>query len=191
MGAYPSAVAQNQGRQPDPYETVGNALKLKQALVMAPLQQQEAQQQVQGGALDLQVKQQQLKDQQAMTEAYKRWDGKDPGDLAKLVTANGGSANARTGIEQHYLGIRKTYSDIAKTDAETGSKNLDIIKQKNDNALGAINAAESVPDEQLGQHLAETVQQLQQSGMLDQQHAQAGAALAQAIQSGQIDPKTA
>lgn len=177
--------------QPNALEQYARLVQLQQQQKMMPGQLQQQQQQIQAGQQENQQRAQALKDQTAMTAAYKTWDGKNPDDLAKLVSDNGGSATARTNIEQHYLGLKKTYSDIAKTDAETGKNNLDILKQKNDNTLGAITAAESVPDEQLGAHLAQTVQQLTQQQMLDPEHAQMGQALVQGLQSGQMQPADA
>lgn len=177
--------------QPNALDQYARIMQMKQQAALMPGQLQQQQQQIQATGLENQQKQQAIKDQQAMTQAYQKWDGKDPKQLAQMVTDNGGSANARTTVEQHFLGIQKSYSDIAKTDSETGQNNLNILKTKNDTVLGAINAASSVPDDQLGAHLAQTVQGLQQQGMLDPQHAQAASQLIQGMQGGQIDPATA
>jgi hypothetical protein len=98
----------------------------------------------------------------------KNWDGKDYDALAKGVLQNGGSGNAAVGIQQHALQIKETASKIAQQDAETGSKNLDTVIQKHDQILGALDAAKNVPDAQLGAHVMQTVQQLQQNGMLSE-----------------------
>lgn len=185
------ALSIRQPEQPSALDQYARIMAVKQQQALMPGQLQQQQQQIQATGLENQQRAQGLKDQQAMTQAYQKWDGKDPKQLAQMVADSGGSANARTTVEQHFLGIQKAYSDIAKADSETGQNNLNILKQKNDTVLGAINAASSVPDDQLGPRLAQTVQGLQQQGMLDQQHAQAAGQLIQGLQGGQIDPATA
>lgn len=58
---------------PDVLGNLGRILQIKQMQQIAPLQQQEAQQSVQSGALDIQQKQIALKDQQAMQKAMQEW----------------------------------------------------------------------------------------------------------------------
>lgn len=165
---------------PDPLDTISRLSALRNAGQQYQMQQ-----------VELEQKRQAKKDLDATTAAYKAWDGKDPSALADLVIKNGGSANARIGIEKGMLALREQYSVIAKNDAETGASNLKTLKDKNDLALGAIDAAKQVPDEQLADHLGATIQSLTQNGTLDQQHAQAGVQLVQAVKSGQMDAKTA
>jgi hypothetical protein len=117
-------------------------------------------QQIQSGQLELQQKQQALKDQHAQTQAFLNWDGKDPSDLVKGVLKSGGSASAATAVQQHFLQLKDTASQIAQRDSQTGETNLKTIIEKHNQFLGAINAAEQVPDEQLHDHLANTVNQL-------------------------------
>lgn len=145
----------------------------KVASLQGMLQQRQSQ------TLQLQQQQQALKDQQATTAAMKSWDGKSYDDLSQSVLKNGGSANAALTIAQHGQQIKKTASDIAKDDAETGKTNLATTIEKNNQVLGAIDAAKGVPDDQLGQHLTQTAQNLVQQGLLDPQHAQAVQQLAQ------------
>ena len=157
-----------------PGDELGKMIQMKSMLQSQQMQQGQ-----------LQLQQQQIKDQQAMTAAMKTWDGKDYDALSKSVLQNGGSANAATQIQQHGLTIKKTVSDIAKQDAEAGSKNLDtfIGKQK---AIGdALQGIESVPDEQLHDMAVQKVQSLMQGGILDPQ---TGQKALQGIQSTQ-DPK--
>jgi hypothetical protein len=117
-------------------------------------------QQVQAGQLELQQKQQALKDQHAQTQAFLDWDGKDPFDLAKGVLKSGGSASAATAVQQHFLQVRDTASQIAQRDSQTGETNLKTIIEKHNQFLGAINAAEQVPDEQLHDHVATAIHTL-------------------------------
>ena len=64
--------------QPDVLGNLARIQQIKQAQAMAPLQQQEAQQAVQSGALDIQKKQIAVKDEQAMQAAMQEW-GKPKG----------------------------------------------------------------------------------------------------------------
>ena len=61
-------------------------MQLKNEQAMQPLQQQAAQQSVQAGAIDLQKKQQELKDQQAMSMAMQQW-GKPAGGQSDAQSA--------------------------------------------------------------------------------------------------------
>lgn len=173
-------------QQQNPLGTLAQLMQLKQQQALMPGQLQQQQQTIQSTALDVQQKQQDQKDRQAVTTAYQQWDGKNPDDLGPLVTKNGGSGTARIGVQKAYLALKEQYSTIAKNDAETGSKNIETLKNKNDMALGALKTMDDIPDEQLGQHLSTTVQGLAQQGTLDPQHAQQGLALAQAVQNGQV-----
>lgn len=164
MGAFPSAVMQNQGRQPDPYEAIGNALKLKQAMQVAPLQQQQAQQALQSGALDLQMKQQQVQDQQAATNAMKQWDGKDFNQLPSLILKNGGSASIVTAT-------RKSLLDYQTGLTKLSTDQLANEKVKNDYFAQAIDNVKKLPAEQ--------------------QPAAFEAAKADAVQRGHLDPQQA
>lgn len=145
------------------------------------------QQQLQQGQIQTQMLQQQQHDQQAMTSAMQQWDGKDMNDLPKLIIKNGGSAQAVFGARKQLLDQQKMYSDIAASDATTGSKNLETLKGKNDLVAGKIGALASMPDEQLPGAIASTAQELAQTAgpdgkpLMDPQHAQA---LQQLSQSG-------
>jgi hypothetical protein len=107
----------------------------------------------------LQIQQQQIADQQATTAALRAVDPTDPkykdnplqyyADVQQNVLKNNGSANAALAVQQHGLTVQKTVSDIAKQDAETGSKKLEtyITQHK---ALGdQIEGLLNLPDEQL------------------------------------------
>ncbi len=132
---------------------------------VAQLKQQtaEEQQATQAAQLENQQRQQAIKDQAATTKAFLGWDHKDPNDLATAVVQNGGSASAAQAIQQHYLGLRKTASDIAKQDAETGSTVLNTKIAQHNQSLGKLAALDDVPDEQLSAHLTQTAQEMAQS----------------------------
>jgi len=80
-------------QQPD---VLGQVAKIQQ---LRNLQQQQ-----QVGQLEIQQRQQALKDQSAMTKAYSTWNPNDGFDaLAHSVLENGGSANAANAVQQHGL----------------------------------------------------------------------------------------
>lgn len=157
----------------------GNQQAMEQRAALAPLQQQEAQQSVQAGGLDIQQKQQQLKNSQALTAAYQKWDGKNLDDLSHLALENGASGEAVQSIQQHALDVKSKYSQMAANDATTGAKNLETQQKKNDGISGALSALSSVPDDQLPQAISDTAARLVQEGLLDPQHGQTAAQLAQ------------
>lgn len=134
---------------------------------------------------DIQIRDQQIKDSQAMTAAMKDWDGKDYDALSKSVLQNGGSANAAASIQQHGLTIKKTISDIASTDATTGSKDLETFIGKHKAVGDTLEAGKDVPDDQLHQWALGAIDQLAKGGILEPQQAQQ---FAQGVQSVQ-DPK--
>lgn len=165
--------------QENPISQIGQLLQLKNALAMAPLQRQEAQQQVQAGQLENQQRQMQVNDQQAMTKAMQSWDGKNLNDLAPLVIKNGGSAQAVMGLKSKALEMQQTYSKIAADDAATGQKNIETRMKKNDMIGGAFSTVLQAPDDQLPQTIISTAQNLAQQGLLDPQHVQMAQQIAQ------------
>jgi hypothetical protein len=160
-------------QQPDPMGDVSKLMALKSMMTQQASQQQE-----------LQIRQQQIKDQQATTAAMKDWDGKDYDALSKSVLQNGGSATAASAIQQHGLTIKKTVSDIAKQDSETGSKNLETFIGKHKAIGDTLEGIEQVPDNQIHAVAAQKVGELANAGILDPQTAQKAM---QGIQSTQ-DP---
>jgi hypothetical protein len=137
-------------------------------------------QQKKQAALQNEQTQRGLADQDATTDAFLKWNHKDPNELAAAVVKNGGSATAAQAIQQHFLGLRKTASDIAKQDAETGSKQLETrISQYNQDA-GRLSALDSVPDEEFNQHLLSEGQKLAASQ--DPQEQQSGQHIMQLAQ---------
>jgi len=133
---------------------------------MAQLQQQTqlTEQATQAQKLENQKQQMQLSDAQAMTKAMQAWDGSDPDALPELMKKNGISGPGYMQAQQSLLD-RKT--KVAQLDKDQ----LDNLTKHHDAALGAIDAAKQVPDEQLPQHITDTVQQLQTAGHLTQAEA--------------------
>lgn len=169
-------------KQPEsPLSNLSDLLHAKaqqQGLQTGQLQQQALQQ-------EIAQRDQQAKDLQATTAAARNWDGKDYDALSKSILKNGGSANAAMSIQQHGLTIKKTVSDIAATDATTGSKNLETFIGKHKAIGDALEGIEKVPDDQLHQAAAAKINELAQGGILDQA---TGQQLLQGVQSIQ-DPK--
>jgi hypothetical protein len=166
----------------NPLEQYGQALQLKNLMQNAPLQTQAMQQQVQAGALDVQQKQQALKDQQAMTAGMQQWDGKDYNDLPALVLKSGGSATAVFGLKQkineqllQQSTTLKNNGDAALAQATAAQKKGDLIT----GALAPLVDPKQTPDAQLPQALQASVQDLTQRGLLDPQHAAAATQLLQ------------
>lgn len=161
-------------QEPGPLDNVSKLMALRSMMT----NQQSAQQ-------ELQIRAQQVKDQQATTAAMKSWDGKDYDALAKSVLDNGGSATAAQGVQQHGLTVQKTVSDIAAQDATTGSKNLETFIGRHKAIGDALEGIESVPDDQLHGKATQTVSDLVKNGVLDQS---TGQQLLQGVQAIQ-DPK--
>ena len=168
--------------QPDPVEQYARIQQLRNQAVLAPLQQQAAQQTVQSGAIDVQQKQQALKDQQAATTAMQNWDGKDYNDILPLMLKNGASSTAVMALKSKILEQQQSLSTTFKNNADGAQAQMTAAKTKGDLLDGALSPLvdpKQVPDAQLPQALTQTAQNLVQKGLLDPQHAQAAAQLAQ------------
>src|SRR5579863_8212651 len=103
MGGGINASIPLMGQQPqfaDPLQQYQRALEIKSIIGQQALQQQAQQQ----GELQIQQQKQALADQQAMTEAYKNWNGQDPHDLVKGVLDAGGSASAVNTMTNNIFG---------------------------------------------------------------------------------------
>lgn len=179
--------------QPDVLQKFGQILALKNAAQQVQLQQQEAplrlqalQQQAQAGQINLEQGQEQQRNQQAITAAYHKWDGKDYNQLAKLALESGANGEAVQKIQQHALDIKEKYSQIAKDDAATGASNITTLMKKNDVVSGALSTVLQTPDDQLPQALTTTAAQLAQQGLLDPQHVQMAQQIAQSGNPAQI-----
>jgi hypothetical protein len=166
-------------QQPDTLGNFQKLLAIKQQQAMAPLQQQEAKQNIQSGAIEVQAKQQQLKDQQAMTAAMQGWDGKDYDSLVQGAIKNGASANTVMQIRKTSMEAQKGYSEIVKNNAAAGADQISTMMKKNDVVAGAISSVLAQPDEALPNSLMQTASQLAQQGLLDPQHVQQAQQIAQ------------
>lgn len=169
-------------QQENPLDQYARLLQLKNMQTMQPIQQQAAQQQLQAGQLDVQQKQQALKDQQAITSSMQNWDGKDYNDLYPLMLKNGASGTAVLGLKQKVLEQQQAISTTLKNNAEAGQAQMTAMKAKGDLLDGALSPLidpKQTPDEKLPTAIAATAQDLVQRGVLDPQHAQQAAQLSQ------------
>jgi hypothetical protein len=170
--------------------------QLQQRAALAPLQQQEAQNTVAAGNLDLQQKQLQQKDQQALSATMQQWgktpapaaDGTQPpaksampsyDDLVPLAIKNGASFQAVQGLQAHILDMKTKAATIAMDDARAGASNADSMKANNGMIVDALTGAINAPDAQLPQAIAQTAQELAQKKLLDPQHIQMAQQIAQ------------
>lgn len=150
--------------------SLGNMFQQRQ---LAQGEQQIQQQKIEQGQIAIQ-------DQQALSaaqkQAYENWDGKDYRDLyaqlPKLAVKNGASFQAVSAIQQHLQQQQLQYSEMAKNDAQTGKDNIATLMQKNDLAVGQLNAIKALPDDRLAATLPQAIAQMAQQGLIDPQHAQ-------------------
>lgn len=179
-------------QQPDLLDRFSQLQQLRASQQQQAMQQQEAPvrqqilgQQAQSGQLQLQQQQAAIQNQQAVTSAYRQWDGKSYEDLAHLALKGGATGEAVQSIQQHGLALRKTASDIAEQDAKTGSDNATTLGKQLDQAAGSLNGVLSAPPDQQSQLLLSTAQQLAQqkrpdgTPLLDARHLQMAQQLAQ------------
>jgi len=127
----------------------------------------------------LQMGQQQQRDQAALTQAWKNWDGKSPDSLIKGVLDNGGSGAAANQLEQQLMARQQQHLQLSEAE-------WTLPQKKTDRMLGRFTAAESVPDSQLAAHVQSALADSVTKGDLEPQEAQMGYQLLQ--QSGN-DPK--
>lgn len=197
MGSIPLPALHVNPPQPPPnaMEQYGQLMQLRNA----PIQNQILQQQAQAGQMDVQQKQIQLKDQQAMSAAMQQWGQSKPApaggaaqgapsasstmpnydDLVELAKKNGASFNAIKGLQTSILDMRAKAATIAKDDAQTGASNATAMKTKNGMIVDAMTGVMNLPDEQIAPGLLSVAQELAGKGLLDPQHIQMAQQLAQ------------
>ncbi len=117
-------------QQPDILEKYSQFNAVRNLQQNAPLQRQALQQNIQEGELGIQQKQQQIKDQQAVTAAMNGWDGKDYNDILPLVLKNGGSAQAVMGLKKNILDQRTQIATAAKDNADAAQANITATLKK-------------------------------------------------------------
>lgn len=151
--------------QTDYISQYAHLAQLRQMLNMAPLQRQQAQQQIQAGQLDIQNKQQAYTDQQAATKAMQEWDGQDFMELPGLVLKHGGSAQAVFGLKNQIL---KQQTEMTKLSTDQ----LNNQKTINDYIAGHIANVASLPQEKQAQGFQDAVQDLVSKKYITPQQAQ-------------------
>jgi hypothetical protein len=139
---------------PDALSQYSKVLQMKSLMGEQQMQQNQ-----------LQMQNQQLKDNQAITDAWKSWDGKDTDSLVKGVLNAGGSGAAANQVEQTLMARQTQKNALLESDRK-------LQQSKNDSMLGRLDAAESVPDEQLLPHIQSALKESVDAGDLDPQHAQ-------------------
>lgn len=145
----------------------------KVASLQGMLQQRQSQ------ALQLQQQQQALTDQKAMTAAMQQYDPSHPEQLPKLVLQNHGSANAAALAEQHVQTIQKTAADIAKDQSETGKNNAETQQKNFDVISGRLQSVIDTDDQHRPQEIINAAKDLSDQKLIDPQHAQTAAQIAQ------------
>lgn len=201
-GPSASFVQQQQQSQPDLVGQYGRLLQLKNLQAqqaMIPLQQQEAQQRVQANQLDIQQKQRALKDQEIMSGVMQKWgqpatasgtatpgaapqsSAPDYDQLLDMARKSGVSYSTYQGLQQHVLDMKAKAATIAKDDAQTGQDRAGTLVKNNGMIVDALSGVINAPDAEVIPRLSATAQQLQQQGLLDQQHTQMAQQL---VQSG-------
>jgi hypothetical protein len=145
-------------------------------------QQQQFQQEKQQRDQQIELQRRQLADQDAVTKAMGAYNTEQhtPDDIPKLILQNGGSGGAAMAAQQHILGLKKTASEAAKDDAESGSKNIDTYLKRHDAAAGELQThIASDDDASLGKNLFSSITSLGQNGYLRPDEVQHGLQLAQ------------
>jgi len=170
----------------DPMEQYSRLVVMRNAVQE---QQQRAQQmayQKQMQPMELQAQEnvltkqrQELQDTRAGQAAYAAWDGKDYNDLAHLTIQHGGSVASAQRIAAFGLDQLKTTSEILKNKGEGAQATANAMKTNADYAAGQFDSLNGLPDEQLPQAFAQTLQTGLDKGWIDPQHAQLGQQIAQ------------
>jgi hypothetical protein len=116
-----------------------------------------------------------------MTDAMHTWDGKDMDALPDLVRQHGGSFGAYQATQKHVV-ERKTA--LATLDKDQ----LANMAGHHDAALGVLDAAKQVPDDQLTAHISDSVDRLAAQGHLSADEAQQVVTHAQSMPPDQFRP---
>lgn len=129
--------------------------EMQQRQVMAPLQEQAAQQSVQAGEMQNQLMQQQLQDQQTFRQAMQdpSNQGKTIGDLADTLAAKGGIS------PQSWQAMKKMDIDQRTALAGLDEKSLANLKAAHTATQELYNNLMDMPDEQLAQNWPAIAQQ--------------------------------
>ncbi len=145
--------------------------EMQQRQAMAPLQQQAAQQQVQSGGLELQQRQQDLKDQQGISKWFMGIDPKDPDafnpmSVGKTLASQGVSGKGIMAAQQQLMQHQVTAAALTKDQLANQA-------QMNDNLYSGINGIIGITDpQQRAQAISALLPQAVQAKALQPQQAQ-------------------
>ena len=145
--------------------------EMQQRQAMAPLQQQAAQQQVQSGGLELQQRQQDLKDQQGISKWFMGIDPKDPDafnpmSVGKTLASQGVSGKGIMAAQQQLMQHQVTAAALTKDQLANQA-------QMNDNLYSGINGIIGITDpQQRAQAMSALLPQAVQAKALQPQQAQ-------------------
>lgn len=126
----------------DPLEQFSRLQAIRSSMMGQQLQQgqqQLQQQQIQGATQENQMRQIQLQDQQAASQAMREWDGKDISDLPGLYLKHGASAQAIMGLRSNIVDFQQKLGNAQKTDLEN-------FKAKNDYIAGQLDSVAQLND---------------------------------------------
>jgi len=154
-GPNPSFAAQFDRPQESPLSQIGQILALKNQMALAPLQQQETQQRVQSGQIELQQQQQAVKDQQAFRDAMAdpSMQGKTLGQIADTLAKKGGLS------AQTYSALKKADIEQRQSLATLDKDQLANMKAAHDQTQQLYNNIQNLPDEAIQAQWPQIVEQ--------------------------------
>lgn len=142
------------GVQPaNPLDTMGKVLNMKSLMQGQQLKN-----------LEIQQKQLQVQDQQAMTHAMHEWDGQDMNALPTLILKHGGSAQAVMGMKSNILSYQKELAQKNELDLKNEATKADVIS-------GHIANIKSLPEEQQPEAYTGAIHDLVTRGYMTPQEA--------------------
>jgi len=157
MATIPLPALHVQGPQPqqDLTSQIGQILALKNQMALVPLQQQEAQQRVQSGQLQLQQEQQAQKHQQAFRDAMAdpSMQGKTLGQIADTLAKKGGLS------AQTYSALKKADIEQRQSLATLDKDQLANMKAAHEQTQQLYNNIQNLPDDALQAQWPQIVEQ--------------------------------
>lgn len=156
---------------PNVLEQYGQLMQIKNQQAMQPLQQQAAQQQVQQGGLELQQRQQDLKDQQGISKWFMGIDPSDPNafdpiKVGKTLAQSGVSGKGIMAAQQQLMQHQQTVLTMTKDQ-------LANQQELSNNVYNGINGVIGVTDpQQRAQLMTPLIQTAVQAKAIQPQQAQ-------------------
>ena len=156
LGSIPLVALQvKQPEQPDFLSQYGKLMQLKQQQQMAPLQQQEAQQQVQQGQIATQQAQQGQQDQMAFRQAMQdpSMQGKTIGQISDALAQKGAISQAS------WVAAKKADLEHQESLTKLTGEQLDNLNKGHAQTQTLYNNIQQMPDDQLSQNWPQIAQQ--------------------------------